>query len=228
MEIQKKLFSLQDEAYGDFSGKLMPTIDRERIIGVRMPQLRALAMELRGSNAAMGFLADLPHEYYEENNLHALLLEGVKEYETLLAELTIFLPFVDNWATCDCMSMKLLGKHPQKTLQRIRIWLKSTHCYTVRFAIGLLMRYYLEDNFREEYLHLAAKACCGEYYINMMVAWYFATALCKQYDAAVAFLEQNRLPQWVHNKTIQKAVESYRITPEQKAYLKTLRRKENN
>lgn len=224
MDIQKKLFSLQDLNYGDFHSALMPTIDRERVIGVRMPQLRALAKELHGSAEAEAFLASLPHIYYEENNLHALLLEQIREYKVLLKELDRFLSYVDNWATCDSMSMKLLASQKEETLGHIHRWLNSGHCYTVRFAMGLLMRYYLKENFRAEYMQWIAEKCGGDYYINMMVAWYFATALYHQYNVALSFLCENRLPLWVHNKAIQKAVDSRRITAEQKAYLRTLRR----
>lgn len=225
MDIQKKLFSLQDEAYGDFQSALMPTIERHRVIGVRMPRLRALARQEKESVEAKAFLTSLPHTYYEENNLHALLLAQIRDYETLLAELDRFLPYVDNWATCDTLYLRLLAKNKSETQKHIVRWLGSQHCYTVRFAIGLLMRYYLTEDFREEYMLWVAEKCCDEYYVNMMVAWYFATALCTQYHKAVRYLEEQRLPQWVHNKTIQKAIESYRIPMDQKEYLRTLRRK---
>lgn len=226
MDVQKKLFSLQDSAYADFQQKLIPTLPREHFIGVRMPALRKLAKELRGSEPAADFLTKLPHEYYEENMLHVLLLEGLRDYDRLLEGLEAFLPYVDNWAVCDSMTMKLLSKQPERMTDLIQCWLRSDHCYTVRFAIGLLMRYGLDDRFNAKYLQWVAESCCEEYYVNMMVAWYFVTALCKQYAAAVRYLEEGLLPRWVHNKTIQKAIESYRITPEQKAYLRTLRRKE--
>lgn len=226
MDVQKKLFSLQDSAYADFQQKLIPTLPREHFIGVRMPALRKLAKELRGSEPAADFLTKLPHEYYEENILHVLLLEGLRDYDRLLEGLEAFLPYVDNWAVCDSMTMKLLSKQPERMTDLIQGWLRNDHCYTVRFAIALLMRYKLDDSFSAEYLQWVADRCCEEYYVNMMVAWYFATALCKQYTAAVRYLEEGLLPRWVHNKTIQKAIESYRITPEQKTYLRTLRRKE--
>lgn len=225
MDIQKKLFSLQDQLYGDFHSALMPTIERNRVIGVRMPQLRTLAKELRGSAEAEIFLSSLPHTYYEENNLHALLLEEIRNYRELLEKLERFLPYVDNWATCDSMSMKLMASQKKETLGHIRYWLESKHCYTVRFAIGLLMRYYLEEDFRAEYMYWVAEKCGEEYYVNMMIAWYFATALYHQYDTATDFLRENKLPLWVHNKAIQKATESHRITAPQKAYLRTLRRR---
>ena len=227
MDIQKTLFSLQDEAYGDFQRKLIPTLPREHFIGVRVPALRKLAKALHSSEEAAEFLAVLPHEFYEENMLHALLLEQYRDYDELVEALEEFLPHVDNWAVCDTMAMKLLVTQPERMNGLIQGWLGSDHCYTVRFAIGLLMRYGLEeDSICPEYLQWVAESCCEEYYVNMMVAWYFATALCKQYAAAVRYLEEGLLPRWVHNKTIQKAIESYRITPEQKTYLRSLRRKE--
>lgn len=226
MDIQKTLFSLQDVAYGDFQQKLIPTLPREQFIGVRVPALRKLAKELRCSEVAAEFLSALPHWYYEENMLHALLLEELRDYDKLLECLEVFLPHVDNWAVCDTMAMKLLSTQPERMTALIQGWLASEHCYTVRFAIGLLMRYGLDERFTATYLQWVAKSCCEEYYVYMMVAWYFATALCKQYAAAVRYLEDALLPRWVHNKTIQKAMESYRITPEQKTYLRSLRRKE--
>lgn len=226
MDIQKTLFSLQDVAYGDFQQKLIPTLSREQFIGVRVPALRKLAKELRCSEVAAEFLSSLPHWYYEENMLHALLLEELRDYDKLLEYLEVFLPHVDNWAVCDTMAMKLLSTQPERMTALIQGWLGSERCYTVRFAIGLLMRYGLDERFTATYLQWVAESCCEEYYVNMMVAWYFATALCKQYAAAVRYLEDALLPRWVHNKTIQKAMESYRITPEQKTYLRSLRRKE--
>ena len=226
MDIQKTLSSLQDVAYGDFQQKLIPTLSREHFIGVRVPALRKLAKTLRSSAEAADFLSALPHEFYEENMLHALLLEQYRDYDGLVEALEEFLPHVDNWAVCDTMAMKLLSTQPQRMAALIQGWLGSDHCYTVRFAIGLLMRYGLDERFTATYLQWVAESCCEEYYVNMMVAWYFATALHKQYAATVQYLEKRLLPRWVHNKTIQKAIESYRITPEQKAYLRTLRRKE--
>lgn len=226
MDIQKTLFSLQDVDYGDFQQKLIPTLPREHFIGVRVPALRKLAKELRHSEAAAEFLCALPHKFYEENMFHALLLEQYRDYDELVEALEEFLPHVDNWAVCDTMAMKLLSTQPERMNGLIQGWLGSDHCYTVRFAIGLLMRYGLDDRFNAKYLQWVAECCCEEYYVNMMVTWYFATALCKQYAAAVRYLEEGLLPRWVHNKTIQKAIESYRITPEQKTYLRSLRRKE--
>lgn len=222
-KVQEKLFSLQDVKYKEFHSKLMPTIDPEKIIGVRTPVLRKYAKEFGKQPETQEFLTCLPHEYYEENNLHAFLLEQIKDFDGCIQALEQFLPYVDNWATCDMMSPKVLGKHLPELMLIIRKWLASEHVYMVRYAIGCLMKYYLDEAFEVEYLQLVAGIASEAYYIKMMQAWYFATALAKQYDAAVIYLEKEKLDVWVHNKTIQKAVESYRISNEQKQYLRTLR-----
>lgn len=222
-EVQEKLFSLQDIEYKNFHSKLIPTVDQEKVIGVRTPALRKYAKEFGKQPEAKGFLTCLPHEYYEENNLHAFLLEQIKDFDVCIQALEQFLPYVDNWATCDMMSPKVLGKHLPKLLSIVQRWLASEHVYMVRYAMGCLMRYYLDDAFEVEYLQWVASVESEEYYIKMMQAWYFATALAKQYDAVIIYLEDKRLDAWVHNKTIQKAVESYRISDEQKKYLRTLR-----
>lgn len=224
-EIQEKLFALQDVGYKAFQSKLMPTIDPDTIIGVRSPAQKALAKELFGTPLAEEFLRTLPHTYYEENNLHGLLIMREKNYDTVLAQLEDFLPCIDNWATCDTLRPNVFAKHKAELLGEIRKWLVSDHAYTVRFAIEMLMTFYLDEDFFPEALELVAAVDWEEYYVKMMVAWYFATALAKQYEAALPYVEQGRLERWTHNKTIQKAVESYRITDEQKAYLKTFRRK---
>lgn len=221
--IQEKLFALQDLNYRQFQAKLMPTVDPEQIIGVRMPALRKLAKELKGTAEAETFLAALPHRYYDENNLHGLLLCARSGYEETVAGLDIFLPHVDNWATCDLLSPRAFRSHPPQLPEQIRRWLDSGDTYTVRFGLEMLMSFYLDECFRPEYLDWAAEVKSEEYYVRMMVAWYFATALAKQYDAALPYLTSRRLEQWTHNKTIQKAVESYRITPEQKDALRALR-----
>lgn len=221
--IQEKLFALQDLNYRQFQAKLMPTVDPEQIIGVRMPALRKLAKELKGTAEAEAFLAALPHRYYDENNLHGLLLCARSGYEETVAGLEIFLPHVDNWATCDLLSPRAFRTHPPQLPEQIRRWLDSGDTYTVRFGLEMLMSFYLDECFRPEYLDWAAEVKSEEYYVRMMVAWYFATALAKQYDAALPYLTSRRLEQWTHNKTIQKAVESYRITPEQKDALRALR-----
>lgn len=225
MDIQNKLLSLQEENYRDFQAKLMPTVNPQTILGVRVPLLRALAKEINGTKEAEGFLRALPHIYYEENNLHAFLIEKISDFDTCVEELGRFLPYIDNWATCDMMNPPVLRQNPVKLYERILLWLTSGHVYTVRFALGMLQRHFLGENFSKEHLTLAADACCEEYYINMMVAWYFATALTVRYEETLPVLQENMLPVWVHNKTIQKAVESCRISVERKAFLRTLRRK---
>ena len=222
-EIQRRLFALQDEGYRDFHAALIPTVDKGLVIGVRSPALRALAKELKGTEVAAAFMEELPHRYYEENNLHAALIGHIRDFEPCLAAVERFLPWVDNWATCDRMNPKALAKDKAALLEHIRLWLQSGHTYTVRFGMGMLMNHFLEEDFREEYLALVASVRSEEYYVRMMQAWYFATALAKQYEAAVTYLEQRRLGAWVHNKTIQKARESYRISDEQKEYLKSLK-----
>ncbi len=223
VDIQQELFALQDLSYRDFHAKLMPTVDKARVIGVRTPKLRAFAKEFGKTEEAKEFLKVLPHQYYEENNLHGLLIEQIKDYPTLIGELNRFLPCIDNWATCDLLTVRVVKKHLDTFTEEVERWLASDHTYTIRFGIGMLMRYYLEEHFSLEYPEKVAKICSKEYYVNMMRAWYFATALAKQYEAIFPFLEEKRLDAWTHNKTIQKAIESYRITQEQKAYLRTLR-----
>ena len=222
-EIQQRLFALQDAGYRDFHAALMPTVDKALVIGVRMPALRALAKELKGTELAADFMAALPHKYYEENNLHAALIGHIRDFQPCLTAVERFLPYVDNWATCDMMNPRALAKDKAALLERIRLWLQSSHTYTVRFGMEMLMNHFLEEDFREEYPVLVASVQSEEYYVRMMQAWYFATALAKQYEAAVTYLEQRRLGAWVHNKTIQKARESFRVSQEQKEYLKSLK-----
>lgn len=221
--ISEQLFALQDTEYQTFQSKLMPAIPSETVIGVRTPLLRKLAKELAGTPQAEEFLHSLPHRYYEENNLHAFLIEQIRDYDTVLAETETFLPYIDNWATCDCFCPKVFAKHKAELLSSIRRWLNSGKLYPVRYAMGMLMRYYLDEGFRPEYLAWVAGVHSEEYYLNMMRAWYFATALAKQPDAALPWLTERRLDVWTHNKTIQKAVESCRISPEMKQQLRELR-----
>ena len=221
--IVSQLFALQDTGYRDFHAKLVPTLSPERIIGVRTPQLRKLAKELAKTPEAEIFLSELPHTYYEENNLHAYLIETQKDFNRAVALCEVFLPYVDNWATCDTMSPKVFRTHTGELLPYLLHWLNSNHLYTVRYALGMLMQHYLDEHFSPDYPELAANVRSEEYYVNMMVAWYFATALAKQYDAVIPYFQNRLLPQWTHNKAIQKAVESRRISPETKQYLKTLR-----
>ena len=224
-EIRKQLFEFQDVKYKDFQKNLIPTVDPESIIGVRTPELRKYAKQLVKENKTDEFLRDLPHKYFDENQLHAFILSELKDYEKCVEEVCRFLPYVDNWATCDQMSPNVFKKHRTELMEYIKQWLESDKTYTVRFAIGMLMQHYLDDEFDIGYAEMVQEVKSEEYYINMMIAWYFATALAKQYDNILPILEQNRLDVWTHNKVIQKAVESYRIMPEQKAYLKSLKRK---
>lgn len=221
--IEKELFTLQDCPYRDFQSKLVPTIDSERIIGVRTPALKKFAKDLYQKGDFAEFLIDLPHHYFEENQLHAFLISQIKSFDECMEEVEKFLPYVDNWATCDQLLPKAFKKEPEKLLPYIQRWIRMAETYRVRFAIGMLMHYFLEEKFEQTFPEMVADVKSQEYYINMMIAWYFATALAKQYPAVLPFLEEHRLSPWVHNKTIQKAVESYRISPEQKAYLKTLK-----
>ena len=214
------LFSAQDPDYRDFQARLIPNIPKETIIGVRTPELRRVAREMTETEV---FLNSLPHRYFEENQVHAFLLERCRDYDETIALVEKFLPYVDNWATCDQLSPKVFRKHRAELLDRIPGWLHSEHAYTVRFGIGMLMRHYLDEDFSPEYLSWVSSVRREEYYIRMMIAWYFATALAKRYDDAIPYLTQKRLEPWVHNKTIQKAAESYRVSNDQKAYLKTLK-----
>lgn len=222
--ITVQLLALQDPAYRAFQSKLIPTIPPQQVIGVRTPLLRQLARSLAGSPEAEAFCRELPHIYYEENNLHAFLLEREKNFDAALAGVETFLPYVDNWATCDSMSPPVFRREKARLLPAIRRWLDSDLTYTVRYGIGMLMQHFLDKDFRPEYPALVAAVQSEEYYINMMIAWYFATALAKQPEAVWPYLAEGRLSPWVHNKTIQKACESRRITPEQKAALRALRR----
>ena len=224
-EIQKRLFALRDEGYRDFNAALIPSVDKSRTIGVRTPALRALAKELRGTEAAERFLSELPHQYFDENQLHAFLLEGIKDYDECPRQVEHFLPFVDNWATCDQLSPKVFKKHKGELIEKIRAWLASGETYTLRFGMGMLMTHYLDEDFDPEYPALVAGVQSEEYYIRMMQAWYFATALAKQYEAALPYIEERRLETWTHNKAIQKAIESRRVSDERKAYLRSLKEK---
>lgn len=224
-QIQKELFSFQDKEYQKFNAKLIPSVSSEFILGVRIPELRNFAKKLWKENAegVWEYLQDLPHHYLEENHLHAFLIEELKDISICIQEIEKFLPYIDNWATCDLFSPKILKKYPEEVYQKIQIWMHSRHIYTQRYAIGLLLSNYLEDLFQEEMLKKVAEIKTEEYYLKMMVAWYFATALAKQYDAALPYLQENKLELWVHNKTIQKAIESRRISEEKKKFLKKLK-----
>lgn len=221
-DIQKRLCALRDEKYAAFQAKLAPTIPPESCVGVRLPALRKLAAELAKEEGCADFLETLPHETYDENLLHAILLERGKDYALTLERVERFLPFVDNWAVCDTLRPKVFAKHRAELLPHIRKWIASTHTYTCRFAMDMLMTHYLDADFSGEYPAMVAAVRSGEYYVRMMAAWYFATALAKQWDAVIPYLTERRMDEWTHRKTIRKAIESYRITDGQKEYLRTL------
>ena len=223
MTITEQLFGLQDVAFGDFQAKLLPTIDRKTIIGVRTPALRKLARQIAKTEAGKEFCSQLPHRYFEENNLHAFIVAQINNYDEAMRQTEILLPHIDNWATCDQFTPTVFKKHHNELLQAIERWIKSSHTYTVRFAIKMLMTFYLDDLFKPEYAQMVANVKSDDYYIKMMIAWYFATALAKQYDTAVDFLTNRSLDPWTHNKAIQKAIESYRITNVQKETLKKMK-----
>lgn len=228
-QITDRLFELQDTGFRDFHSSLIPDMDREKIIGVRMPDLRRLAKELAKTPLAGEFLKELPHQYYEENNLHGLLIGLIyKEPEEIIDRIDEFLPYVDNWATCDMLAPEPLKKDTHLLRERITPWLSSDHTYRVRFAIVAMLRFLLDDGFEEEDLCRLARIKSGEYYINMAVAWYYSFALIKQYDSAIKVIENRCLDPWVHNKSIQKAIESYRVPDDRKDYLRTLRIKRSS
>ncbi len=222
-DIISELYKKQDIKYRDFQAKLIPSKTVEDMIGVRTPELRKYAKELLKREDVGEFLRILPHEFFDEYQLHAFIISGIKDYDKCMDEVNRFLPYVDNWATCDQLSPKVFKKNRPELLKQIMKWIKSKETYTVRFGIGMLMEHFLDEDFDIKYPEVVAKVHSEEYYINMMIAWYFATALAKQYDAVIPFIEEKRLDKWTHNKAIQKSVESYRITPKQKDYLKTLK-----
>ena len=226
--VKSELLAMADPKYKSFSAMLTPTVSPERIIGIRIPALRAYAKKLYKDGRASLILNEGEHEFFEENNLHAFLIEQIKDFEQCIYELERFLPRIDNWATCDSLRPKVLTANKDILLRKISEWINSEHEYTVRFAIECLMLYYLDEDFDESYLGLVAKVKRDEYYVKMMVAWYFATALAKHWDSARPYLDEHRLCEWVHQKTIQKACESYRITAEQKLILKNLRSKKGS
>ena len=224
--IQEKLFSLQDLGYKDFHSKLMPTVSKEKIIGVRVPELRKLAKEINKSDIKAEFLKNLPHKYYEEDNLHAFLIEQIKDFDECISALDKFLLYIDNWATCDMMTPEVLRKYPDKLYLKIQEWIKSSHTYTVRFGVVTLMKFFMNERLDKKHLSLLLTIKSDEYYINMAVAWYIATALAFNWDTVIPYIEKQKFSKWIHNKVIQKAIESYRITSDQKSYLKTLKIKE--
>ncbi len=222
-DIREDLFANQDVKYRDFQSKLTPTIEANTAIGVRTPVLRKLAKDYSKRQDVDDFLADLPHKYFDENQLHAFILSEIKDFDECIGKLERFLPFVDNWATCDQMSPKCFKKNHEKLLPYLNKWIKSDDTYTVRFAIVTFMAHFLDDDFDEGYHKLVSDIKSDEYYINMAIAWYFATALAKQYDKTIPYIENKTLDVWTHNKAIQKSIESYRVTAEHKEYLKSLK-----
>lgn len=222
-EIVKTLFEFQDEKYRDFQSALTPTENKTEFIGVRLPLIRSYAKEIIKSDDISDFLEALPHRYFEENQLHAAVISEIKDFRECINELNRFLPYVDNWSTCDTLIPKVFKKHKKELLEHIDIWMKSGETFTIRFGIKMLMSYYLDDDFELIYPEKVAEIRSEEYYVNMMIAWYFATALAKQYESVLPFIEDKKLDTWTHNKAIQKSVESRRISPEQKEYLKSLK-----
>lgn len=223
MNIKEELFALQDISYADFQAKLTPNIPRELFIGVRVPDLRKLAKKVAEEPETSKFLKNLPHKYYDENMLHGLLISEIKDYNACLVAVDEFLPYVDNWAVCDIMSPKIFKKNKEALLEKIKEWTASEKTYTCRFGIETLMSHFLDDDFKPEYLEISLSVNSEDYYVKMMVAWFFATALAKEWDETIKYIEDNRLDTWTHNKTIQKACESKRITPKEKEYLKSLK-----
>lgn len=224
-QVRSRLFELQDLSYRDFHSKLMPTVPKDKIIGIRVPVLRKLAKEFGECEESKDFLKLLPHKYYEEDNLHAFLIEQIKDFNECIFALDNFLLHVDNWATCDMMTPKILSKNLPLLYEKILDWSKSEHTYTVRFAIVTLMKFFMDDRLDEKHLQLVSSIKSDEYYVNMAIAWYLATALASRWNLVIPYIEQQKFDKWTHNKAIQKAVESYRITNEQKEYLKTLKMK---
>ena len=228
MEIQKELFSLQDKEYMKFLSKLTPNVPEDTIIGVKIPEIRKLAKKLVKNNEYEDFLKELPHKYYDENLLHGAIISENKDFENCIELLNSFLPFINNWAVCDTISPKIFKKHKKELIEKIKEWSQSDKTYTCRFGVEMLMTHFLDEDFKKEYLEMVANIHSEEYYVKMVIAWFFATALAKQWDYAVIYLENNRLDVWVHNKTIQKARESLKILEDKKGYLKGLKRKKEN
>ena len=226
MEIKEQLFLLADEKYRDFQTKLIPTADKDRFIGVRTPELRSLAKKISKEPCCKDFLCSLPHKYFDENQLHAFIISEIKDFDICIKEVCRFLPHIDNWATCDQLSPKVFRKHKSELLVYIKRWIADDKTYTVRFGIGMLLMHFLDSDFNVSYLDTVSGIKSNEYYINMMIAWFFATALAKQYDTAIKYIENRKLDVWTHNKAIQKACESYRVSDIHKEYLRTLKIKE--
>lgn len=222
-EIRNELFKMQDTAYRDFNSKLIPTVDKSLFIGVRTPELRKYAKQLAKREDIEDFLNLLPHKYFDENQLHAFIVSEIKDFNSCVEKVNEFLPHIDNWATCDQLSPKVFKKHHKELIAYIKEWLESDNVYTIRFGIGMLMEHFLDEDFDINYLETVSNIRSDEYYVNMMIAWYFATALAKRYESVLPFIEKRSLDIWTHNKAIQKAVESYRISTERKTYLRELK-----
>jgi 3-methyladenine DNA glycosylase AlkD len=222
-DIRKELYNLQDEEYRDFQSKLIPDVDVSYFVGVRTPDLRKLAKLASKREDIDEFLSDLPHELFDENQLHAFIISEIKDFDSCLAHVEGFLPYVNNWATCDQMTPKVFKKNKEQLLSYISKWIDSGKTYSIRFGIKMLMDHFLGEDFDNTYAEKVASVKSEEYYVNMMIAWYFATALAKNYESTLPFIENHKLEKWTHNKAIQKSIESYRITPEQKEYLRSLK-----
>ncbi len=223
MTVYERLAARRDDEYRDFQSKLVPNIPKETILGVRTPDMRKIAKEIKGTKEAEEFLKELPHHYYEENLVHFFLIAMIRDFDECLRAVETFLPYVDCWPVCDQSSPKVFSRNHGKLLPLIQKWIRSEHVYTVRFGIRMLMNEFLGEDFRPEYLEWVAAVQSEDYYVKMMAAWFFATALAKRYDDSVVFMEQRRLEPWTHRKAIQKAVESFRVSDEHKEYLRTLR-----
>lgn len=223
MDVVDKLNKVKSEEYKEFQSKLVPNISKDTILGVKTPEMRDIAKEVFVSKDRDDFLSDLPHKYYEENLIHFFAISMIKDFEECAKRVEEFLPYVDCWPVSDQATPKTFKKNHQRLLPLIKKWISSEHVYTARFGLRMLMNEFLDNDFKEEYLEVAANKRGEDYYLKMMVAWYFATALAKQYDATIKYFEDHKLDDWVHKKAIQKAVESYRVTDEHKEYLKTLK-----
>ena len=223
MSVYERLMKYQDLEYRDFQSRIVPNIDKKTIIGVRTPQMREIVKDIYGTDEATKFIKKLPHKYYEENLVHFFLISKIKVFDECVKEVERFLPYIDCWPVCDQSSPTVFKKHHDKLLPLIKKWIDSDHIYTSRFGMRILMNEFLDKDFREEYLEWVASKKSEDYYLKMMVAWYFATALAKQYDATIKYIENKKLDPWVHQKTIQKAIESFRVSDEHKAYLRTLK-----
>ena len=223
MNIIDKLMKVKDDKYKEFQAKLVPNISSDTIIGIRTPDMRNIAKELFISGEYETFLNDLPHKYYEENLIHFFIISMIKDFDTCIKEVEKFLPYVDCWPVSDQASPKSFKKNHDKLLPYIKKWIKSKHIYTARFGIRMLMNEYLGEDFKEEYLEMVSSVKGDEYYLKMMVAWYFATALAKRYDETIPYIENHKLDEWIHKKAIQKAIESFRVTDEHKEYLRKLK-----